>query len=340
VSRARLPRWLALLVPAALLAAAFSAAHAKEPALADLRRRILEAHTSETVGAALDAVQARIGKDDELPDAGAFGDWLGKLPDGRAEHPAVVVRRGWAYVAARRGSDAVPLLEKALKDDPSQGYVRAYLGEAKRQAGDPAAALAMLATAVKAGYDAPHSRDTALQCVLGLRKSKPPKEADGLPDYAKAAAPYLAAVDDRALEATVARALLDDLAAFDTPTGARGRTWAAEAARLTLSVLAKERGVSNGAQMAIDAAAALEPVDVESGGRTLRFDLLALAYDLGKPTDREGHDHPGVLVLFAEAALREARYDLAHRLARERLAISESPAARRVLLRLPPDVGD
>jgi hypothetical protein len=147
-------------------------------------------------------------------------------------------------------------------------------------------------------------------------------------------------VDDRVVEATIARALLDDLAAFDKSTTARGKAWATEAGRLALSVLRKERGVTGGAKMALDAAEALDAQDVENGGRTVRFDLLALAYDLGKPVDREGHDLPGVLILLAEAALREQRYELAHRLARERLALSESPAARRILLRLPPDVGD
>lgn len=340
MTRAPLARWLLVVVPLALLAAAFSAAHAKEPTLAELRRRILEAATPEHVGWALDAVQARIGKEPELPDAAAFGDWLGALPDGRAEHPRVIVRRGWAYVVAKRGKEAVPLLTTALRDDPSQGYVRAYLGEAQRQAGDPTTALATLATAVKAGYDAPHLRESALGSVLGLRLGKPAKEAETLPAYALAAAPYLAVVDDRVVEATIARALLDDLAAFDKPTTARGKAWANEAGRLTLSVLRKERRVAGGAKMALDAAEALDAQDLETGGRTVRFDLLAVAYDLGKPADREGHDLPGVLVLLAEAALREARYDLAHRLARERLAHSESPAARRVLLLLPPDVGD
>jgi hypothetical protein len=340
MSRALLPRWLRAALPAALLAAAFTAAHAKEPTLADLRRRVLEANTPELVGAALDAVQARIGKEPELADAGAFGDWLGGLPDGRDKHAAVVVRRGWAYVVAKRGAEAVPLLAAALADDPSRGYVRAYLGEAQRQAGDEAAALTTLATAVRARYDAPHLRDSALQAVLGLRLSKSTKDAEGLPEYAKAAAPYLAVVDDRAVEATVARALLDDLEAFDKPTTARGKAWAAEAAARAASVLGKTRDVEGGARLALDAARALGPEDAAQGGRTPRFDLLALAYDLGKPRDREGHDLPEVLLLLGEAAFGEGRYEMAHRFARERLAISESPAARRLLLRLPPDVGD
>ena len=41
-----------------------------------------------------------------------------------------------------------------------------------------------------------------------------------------------------------------------------------------------------------------------------------------------------------ESALREGRYELAARLARQRLDLSDSPAARRVLAALPPDLGD
>jgi hypothetical protein len=328
-----------LVVPVfALLLAAV--ALAGEPTLPELRRQVLEASSPDAVGRALDLIQARVGREQALPTLSALGDWLGELPDGRARHPVVLARRGWAYVSSKRGAEAVPLLEQALEDDPSKGFVRAYLGEALRQADRGAEALAMLATAVKAGYDAPHVHESALGCVLGLRLSKSAQTAAGLPEYARAAAPYLLVVDDLALHAALARALLDDLAAYDAPASERGRAWARAASEHAHHALAREGEAQGGARLALDAAIALAPLDQAEGGRTLRFDLLALAYVRGKPLDREGHDLPEALPLLAEAALLEGRYELAARLARERLELSESPAARRVLLQLPPDLGD
>ncbi len=337
---APLYRLAALLLAALVLVGARAVAARGESSLADLRRALLEAHGDDAVGRALDALQARVGQVDGLADLGAFGDWLGGLPDGRAAQPLVLLRRGWAYVSAKRGQDALAPLETVLKDDPSQGRVRAYLGEALRQAGRLEDALAMLATAVKAGYVAPHVHESALEAVLGLRRDRPAREAESLPAYAQAVVPFLLVVEDDALHATLARALLDDLAAYDKPDGARGLLWAQAAGQHAWHVLARTDQVQGGARLALDAALALESADAAAEGRTPRFDLLARAYVLGKPSDREGHDLPEVLPLLAEAALAEGRYELAHRLARERLELSESPAARRALLKLPPDVGD
>lgn len=337
-----LPRRLAagLLAALALLGAALSASAKGEPGVPDLRRRLLEAHTPEDVGRALDALQARVGQDPALPSLAALGDLLGSLPDGRDKHPLVLERRGWAYVSAKRGADAIPVLKAALEQAPSRGFVRAYLGEAERQAGDPAAALATLATAVRAGYDAPHLRESALQAVLALRKDQPAGGAAGLPAYAEAAAPLLTLVYDEPLLLTLAQALLDDVAAFEKPSSARGASWALAAGQHAQRLLERSTAVEGGARLARDAARALEPLDAERQGRTPRVDLLTQAYLRGRPADREGHDVPEVLPLLAEALLAEGRYAAAHRLARERLALSESPAARRVLLALPPDVGD
>lgn len=322
------------------LAAWLPRARAAEPTLPELRRQVLEASSHDAVGRALDQIQARVGREPSLPTLAALGDWLGELPDGRARHPVVLARRGWAYVSSRRGAEAVPLLEAALEDDPSKGYVRGYLGEALRQAGRSGEALDMLATAVKCGYDVAHVRESALNAVLTSRIDKPARESEGLPEYAQAAARWLLVVDDLALRVSLARWLLDDLKAYDAPGGERGRRWARAASEHAHHALARSPEIPGGARLALDAAVALEPLDQAEGGRTLRFDLLALAYVLGKPLDREGHDLPEALPLLAEAALTEGRYELAARLARERLDLSESPAARRVLLRLPPDLGD
>lgn len=338
---AALRRALALLLGLlAFAGAALTAAAKGGPSVPDLRRRVLEARTPEEVGGALDALQARVGQDPALPDLGALGDLLGALPDGRDRHPRVLERRGWAYVAVRRGAEAVPVLTAALADDPGRGRVRAYLGEAQRQAGDPAAGLATLATAVRAGYDAPHLRESALQAVLALRRDRPAAAATGLPAYAEAAAPLLQAVHDEALRLTLAQALLEDLAAFEQPGTERGGLWALAAGENAQRLLEGAGPVEGGARLALAAARALAPLDRRRDGRTPRLDLLTQAYVRGRPADREGHDLPEVLPLLAEALLAEGRYEAAHRLARERLALSESPAARRVLEALPPDVGD
>lgn len=335
-------RLLRSLLPALLLAllAAAGLWAGDGPTIPELRRALLEARSDERVGFALDRLQARIGAP-EFPDAGAFGDWLAQLPDGRAAHPVVRLRRGWAYVTARRGAQAVELLEGALRDDPGSGFVRACLGEALRQAGRLAPAMEMLASARRTGYAAPHLRQSLEECFHGLRAGGAVKDAPGLPDYAAGAQAWLAHGPDPALQALLARALLDDLSAYDAPTRERGRLWARTAAPHALAAPADEPAQRvSAAQMALDAALALEGEEAAQPGRTLRFDLLARAYALGTPLEREGHDLPEVLPLLAEAAIDEGRPELAARLARQRLDLSESPAARRVLLRLPPDLGD
>lgn len=310
------------------------------PTIPELRRALLEAQGDERIGFALDRLQGRIGAP-EFADTGAFGDWLGALPDGRAAHPVVRLRRGWAYVTARRGAEAVELLEAALRDDAGSGLVRAYLGEALRQSGRLREAMPMLASARRTGYAGGHLRQSAEECFHGLRAGGTVKDAAALPDYAVGAEAWLAVGPDAALQALLARALLDDLAAHDTPSSERGRLWARTAAPHALDASLQpgaERLAS--AQLALDAALALDGEEAAQPGRTLRFDLLARAYALGTPLEREGHDLPEVLPLLAEAALAEGRPELAARLARQRLDLSESPAARRVLLRLPPDLGD
>jgi hypothetical protein len=334
---APLHRLAALLLATLVLVGARAVAARSEPSLADLRRALLEAHGDDAVGRALDALQARVGQVDGLPDLGAFGDWLGALPDGRAAEPRAL-RRGWVHVSAKRGEDAWAAGDRAQGRSQPGRCAPTWRGAAPgRRLED---ALAMLATALKAGYAAPHLHESALEAVLGLRRDRPVREAEGLPAYAQAAVPFLLVVEDDALHATLARALLDDLAAYDKPDSARGLLWARAAGEHAWHVLARTDQVQGGARLALDAALVLTSADGAAEGRTPRFDLLARAYVLGKPSDREGHDLPEVLPLLAEAALAEGRYELAHRLARERLELSESPAARRVLLKLPPDVGD
>ncbi len=343
--RTRARRLRAAVLSTALAAAALalglaSALARGEPTLADLRRRLLEAHTPDERARALDALQARVGRADGFTDVGAFGDWLGALPDGRHRDPTVLVRRGWAYVTARRGAEAIEPLQAALRDDPSQGLVRAYLGEALRQAGAVGPALEMLGTAGKAGHDTPFLREAALASVLALRIAEPVRAAPSLPAYAASGALYLLHVRDGRVHGALAQALLEDLAASERPDTARGQVWAVTAGEHLLAALQLGAALEQPARLALEAARALTVADGGKPGRTPRVELLEAAYRLGRPADREGHDLPEALPLLAEAALHEGRYELAHRLCRERLALSESPAARRVLALLPPDVGD
>ena len=101
-------RTLSLLLVTGLLAGLFVASASAEDKLPDLRRKLLEAKGDARIGAALDKLSETVGKPGFFEDHGAFGDWLGTIPDGRADHPLVRLRRGWAYVAAKRGKEAIP----------------------------------------------------------------------------------------------------------------------------------------------------------------------------------------------------------------------------------------
>lgn len=336
-------RRLVFLVLAVALAAGSALSVAKDDvSMAELRRKLMFAQGDNQVRLALDALTARIGKTPGFADASAFGDWLKALPSGRSRLPLVMQRTGWAFVVAKRGPEAVEPLEAALKDDPSSGLTRAYLGEALRQSGRELEALKMLATALRTRYRETHVRESVLEAAAGLRRSGEAKDAQGLPQYAEGLAEILQAEPDPALQATLARWLLWDLQAFDTPRTQRGRLWASTAARHALSALDTTRELIAGSQrLAFDAAIAIEVQDAEAEGATPRFDLLSHAVRLGTEL-AAGATHllPQAYTLLAEAAAAEGRYALAYRMARARLDISWSPRATRLMRRLPPDLAD
>ncbi len=314
-----------------------------------LRVRLLEAQTRAATDEALDALADRIGQRPGFADHGAFADYLGRLPGEAASRSRVRLRRGWAYLAAARTQAAIDLLEGLAAGGGEDGPVaRAYLGEATRQGGDLEQAVLHLAAAVAAGYHDAFVVDAALKTTFQLRQRKASKAFDGLPDYVGALETILEAyahAHARApttLHGVAARWLLDDYGAYAVPGRDRAMAWAAKAAEHALAALGQDgrAAAGDGTQLAFDAAAALEPEDRESAGRTPRFDLLAWAYRLGTRPDEDTHTMPAAVALLAEAALLEERYELAERLARERLDLSDSPAARRVLAALPPDVGE
>lgn len=335
---------LTLALVAAALVVGVSRAHAEDRrSLADLRRALVFAQSADQTNKALDELTARIGKQGGFPDHGAFGDWLGALPSKRAKHPRIQQRRGWAYVVAKRGDEAVTPLEVALRDNPSDGLTRAYLGEALRQSGRHKEALSMLATALVAGYGEPHVKESAIEAALSLRRDTDAvKAAAGLPAYATGLIEVRKARIDPELDSIIARWLLWDLRTHDKPSSVRGKQWAQTAAKHALASidLAKEP-VPGSDLLAFDAGVALQPQDLETGGRTARFDLLSHACRLGTAFAQDGpHRVPAAYTHLAEAATAMGRYELAGRLVRKRLEISFSPRAWRLLKRLPPDVAD
>jgi tetratricopeptide (TPR) repeat protein len=333
---------LVLLV--AIVAGPRGARSEDEDSLPVLRRHLMFAQGRDQTGRALDALATRIGKDPAFPDHGAFGDWLGDLPSGKSLDPLVQLRRGWAYVTAKRGPDAIAPLEAALKDDPASGLTRAYLGEALRQSGRCVEALDMLALAIGSGETGRHVVESAIEAALALRRDQGKPSGEGLPPYANGLRAVIDALsyDSRAeLDATLAQWLLADLVAYERPDTSRGRLWATTAGEHALAAI---RGAAEpqagSARMAYEAAVAMTAADADARGRTIRFDLLAEAVRVGdRLSGDDPHPVPQVFVLLAEAAAAEGRYALAYRMAKRRMQISWSPRARRVLDRLPPDLG-
>jgi hypothetical protein len=321
-----------------LLAAAVSAGalvgRADEPSLADMAHRLGGTTTREATDALLDRLVARVGSDPALPDLGALGDWLGRLPAPVRDRPRVLLRRGWAYVSARRGADGIDALERAAKDEAERPAALAYLGEARRQAGDAAGAIQTLLEAARAGYAEPFLSRCAVEAALRLRLDDRPPAGKGLPAWAQALEGLVAVRDDPWLHAVLARWLLDDRPAYAAPPSERSRTWSETAARHALRALVEDAATADGALLAFDAARALK----DDAGDGPHFELLAWACRLADRPQEDGHDLPQALVLLGEDAADEGRYGLAARLARRRLALGDSPAARRLLDRLPPDV--
>jgi hypothetical protein len=305
-----------------------------------LRRKLLEANGTEQVNQALFDLSEKVGEAAFFDDHAAFALWLSELPDGRAENRLVRQRIGWAWILAKQGGKAIAPLEAALKDDPSDGLTRAYLGEALRQAKRFDEVAAMLASAVMCGERSTFVHDAIVATLVQLRATKIAGHADELPEYALAGQAYLQADPDPRVHHMIADMLLTDFKTYEKPERARGQQWAEAAGRHLLAALEGAREPLAGAdQIAYDAAVALAVLDEKSAGGSLRFDLLAQAYRLGRNPADGTHARPQVLTWLAEGAARDERFELAYRLAQERLAISDSARARRLLMRLPPDLG-
>ncbi len=332
-----------LVLGLAFLAGPSFAKKKRDPHLPNLAIEIAEAPGAHHIRAALDRAMKAIGHPKGFADHGAFGDWLKKLPKGRSSHPVVQQRIGWAYIRAKRGAEAIAPLEVALKDNPSSGATRSYLGEALRQAGRFKDAAAMFTTAVRTGYKEKHVHDGLIEAALALRKASSSKSADGVPAYATVLDNYATAKRemgdvDHTTRAMAAQWMLDDLQAFDKPTSPRGRLWARYVARsATLAAHRNAKSFGGAPKLLYDAARAFEPQRKDDPD--LYFDVVAAAFRLGEEPDQSTHAYPLIMTMMAEALIDAERYETAHAILTRRLDISSTPRVQRALRRIPPDIG-
>ena len=294
---------------------------------------------------ALEAANALVGPTATFPDVGALADWLGTLPPPVPGNRAIRARRGWMYVVARRGAESIDLLKPLLAEDPKNALFRSYLGEAYRQAGDLPNALAAFAEALKAGARDDAVVPSVFKLLFDLRSSPPAgARADVAPAYVTAATSLFALNPMPEVRLSIVAWLVGDL---DRAKGDAARANVLLAALAGEVVATARLALPDGeatklATKAYDVAQRMRdlPRDALPAGGATRFDVLAVVVRLGERPGAEGHDLPEALADLAEEALAKGRYVLADQLARRRLAISDSPTARRVLRGLPPDVGD
>lgn len=291
------------------------------------------------VGKVLEEADALVGPGATFPGRGDLADWLGAMPPAVAELPVVRLRRAWLYVTGKRGADAMPLIATALETEPKNALLRSYLGEAKRQTGDVAGAVGEWVRALGDGATDEQVLPSVRRLVYDLHQVREKDATDALPRYATAAKPVL----DLRPARDVAEALADwlfydaDQARADAARSARliaeglRWTWAAvragvpEPDRLRLARKAYDAGMRR--------RAVVSPADDLPSA----YDLFAQAVRWAE-TGTEGHGLPEALAALAEEAFEKGRYVLASALCKRRLAISDSPTARRVLAQLPPDV--
>lgn len=339
-----IPRRLVALALAFLLVAGRPAS-AEDAAAEEVKAALVaaaEARNSKAVTAALDRANSLVGPQATFPDAAGLADWLGELPKIVTRLVDVQVRRAWLYVSARKGADAVPILSAVLAEHPENAAVRGLRGEAKRQAGDFEGAADDLVQSLADGAPDTSVIPSAYPLVFEVHekdKGAAP-EGDGLPRYAVVGAKFLAArwIPDVAEALRLWLAYDAEVAKADAGRSARLRAEAIRVTHLQLTKAAEDDDFPALARQAYEAAQWRRTLSVE--GLPERFDLLAFAVRFGDVQSADKHTVPQALVALAEEALARGRYVLASRMARRRLAISDSPAARRVLLACPPDIGE
>ena len=341
------PRPLALAFVFALVAgiAVPRVARGEDEAVAKARTEIVAAaakHDMTALAAALDAAQSLVGPSATFPDLGAWSDWLGTLPADVLRLRDVLVRRGWAYVTAKRGKDAVGPLRAALEQRAKDGVVRAYLGEATRQAGDVEGALREFKEAIVTGATDAFVVPSLTKIVYDAKREGPTPEGDALPSYAVLSREALSIREMPDVRVAVVQWLAYD--ADQAEASKRATALRVEALRAAWPLFGARATPLEGVsypRLAYDAAGWAKklgpsrPADVPD-----RFDFLSACVRSMADSGADVPEIPEAFAFLADEALSKGRYLLASRMARRRLDISDSPTARRVLLALPPDVGD
>ena len=339
--------WLGGLLPVGLWA---REARAEDEAVEKAKAALVAAAAKgdgPKVAQALDEAQKLVGPGRVWPDFGVFADWVETLPPEVNALRTVKLRRGWAYLSTKRGQDAVTLLYAVLATDPKDPVVLAYCGEAKRLVGDPRGGLVALRDAIARGASDELVVPTLRKMAYDAHGEEPsPKEGETpkaeLPGWVSIGEGVLDVKDIVDVRLSLVRWLQ---AGAESDRGERGRLLRVKAIAVAWPTLSKppadraSLGISL-ARLALDLAWARGTLPADAKGVPAHFDLLAAAVRLGEPAGGEGHEVPEALALLAEEAAAKGRFLLADRLARRRLAISDSAVARRVLLSLPPDVGD
>jgi hypothetical protein len=334
-------------VAAALLASLRLAGADEEEVVAKARATITAAGNEggPALEKALGDAQALVGPSASFPDAGAFADWLGTMPEAVAKTAAVRTRRAWLYLCAKRGQDALEPLQQVLSERPDDPTLLLYLGDAKRLAGDVDGAIAAFSDARKHGAAAKDFADSLHRMLYDLHANERPGEGEGLPRWLSAGEKALALVEAPRVRLDLVVWLGAEADASAERSAKRAADLRFAAARVLWPALVRPSEAPDVApylaRAALDAAGwvrsrgAARPDDVPEA-----FDLLGMAVRLGASPTGEGHQLPEALAGLAEEALAKGRFLLASTLARRRLAISDSPGARRVLLAVPPSVGD
>jgi hypothetical protein len=350
--RRRAGRFLAALTALSCALGLVLPARAEDEAVEKARAALIAAAAKgdgAPISAALDEAQKLVGPGAVWPDLGVFADWVETLPPEVNKLRTVMLRRGWAYLMAKRGQHALPLLEAVKAKTPKDGVVLAYTGEAKRLIGDSAGSLAALKEAVANGASDELVVPTLRKIAYESWRDEP-KPAEGDDAKPPADLPHWVAVGETVLAvrdaADVRLSLVRwAMAGGDADRSPRAALLREKAVTLAWPVLVKppadrlSLGISL-ARLAFDLARQRTSLPADAKGLPTRFDLLAQAVRLGDVPGADGHEVPEALAGLAEEALGKGRYVLADKMARRRLSISDSPAARRVLLALPPDVGD
>jgi hypothetical protein len=340
----------------ALVCAAFSASAApvrgEDAEAVTAREAIVAAIATKDdtkISKALTDARGLVGPGKTFPTNAELAGWLGELPESVTGLPIVKTERAWLYISGRKGAEAIPLLLSMLPPGTENALLRSYLGEARRQGGDPAGAVMEWVAALQAGATDEQVMPSVRRLLYDVHETRGSDPKGVPPVYATVAAPIF----QMRPSPDVAESLADWLAAdVEMWKGdpARVEILRAEEYRQFL-VAAKGpwREGSDEARLALARKAYDAGIEWREGKAPIAgadkpdaptlFDLFAAAVRLGE-TGTEGHGIPEALTALAEQAAAKGRYVLAGRLCRRRLSISDSPAARKILVTLPPDVGD